>query len=61
VSISPTFHKQLLLAQIPKAQKDDNFNVFFVLLGSGCVKAAHRMLMKLTLGVNFTNILQASF
>jgi len=31
------------------------------LSGSACVKAAHRMLMKLTLGVNFINILQAAF
>ncbi len=29
----------------------------FVLLGLMCVKAAHKMLMKLTLGVNFNNIL----
>ncbi len=33
---------------IPKAQKTDNLTVFFVLSGSACVKAAHRMLMKLT-------------
>jgi len=31
------------------------------LLGSACIKAAHRMLMKLTPGVNFTNILQSAF
>jgi hypothetical protein len=42
---------QRLHAQIPKAQKDpDDVNVFFVLLGSACVKAAHKMLMKLTPG-----------
>jgi len=30
-------------------------------LGSADVKAAHRKLMKLTPGVNFTNVLQAAF
>jgi len=35
--------------QIPKAQKKtDNLTVFFALSGSVCVKAAHRMLIKLT-------------
>jgi len=33
----------------------------FTLLGSACGKAAHKMLMKLTPVVNFTNILQYSF
>jgi len=32
-------------------------NIFFALLGSALVKAAHKMLMKLTPGVNFTNSL----
>jgi len=48
-SISPSFYKQLLHAQIPKVQKKiDNLTVFFVLSGSASVKAAHRALMKLT-------------
>ena len=47
-SISPTFYKQLLRAQIPKAQK---FSSFIALLGSACVKAACRKLVKLTPGV----------
>jgi len=32
------------------AKKTDNFTVFFVLSGSGCIKAAHRTLVKLTPG-----------
>jgi len=34
---------------------------FFALSGCACVKAAHEMLMKLTIVINFTNILQAAF
>jgi len=40
------------------AKKIDNLTVFFVLLESAYAKAAHRMLMKLTHGVNFNNILR---
>ncbi len=40
--MSSTFYKQFLLAKIPKVQKD------ITLLGSLRVKAARRMLMKLT-------------
>ncbi len=36
------------------AKKTVKLSFFFVLLGSACVKAAHRMLMKLTLDVEFT-------
>ena len=36
-------------------------SAFFALLGSVQSKAAHRMLMKSTPGVNFTNILPADF
>jgi len=58
VSISLTFQKQLLRPYIPKAQKDtDDMTVFFRHLGSGCVKAACKTLMKLTPSVNFINIL----
>jgi len=61
-SISSTFYEQLLLAQIPKAQKKTyNLTVFFVLLGSALKKAAYRMLIKLTPVVNFINILQVAF
>ncbi len=39
----------------PKSvKKIDNLNVFPTLLGSGCVKAVHRKLMKFSPGVNFT-------
>jgi len=62
VSISSTFYRQLLCAQIPKAQKQiDNLTVFFALSRSECVKAAHRTLMELTHAVNFTNIFKSSF
>jgi hypothetical protein len=58
VSISPTFYEQLLCSQIPKAQKKLlNLTVFIALLGSVRVKAARRTLVKLTPGINFTNIL----
>jgi hypothetical protein len=40
---------QLLLTKIPKGQKDtDEFTVFLALFGSVLVKAAHKMLLKLT-------------
>ena len=50
-SISPTFYKQLLCMQIQKAQKKTfKLSRFFALLGSTSVKAACRMLVKLTQG-----------
>ncbi len=62
VSISSTFYGQLLRVQIPKAQKIQSSCQFFCAfgisnLGSGCAKAAHRMLMKLTQGDNFISSL----
>ena len=39
VPISSTFYKQLLRAQIPKAQKDSQVKQLFALLGSARVKA----------------------
>jgi len=48
-SISATIYKQLLPKQILKAQKKTvKLSVFLALLGSALVKAACRMLMKLT-------------
>ena len=42
---------KVLLAQIPKAQKNTvKLSVFFALLGSTCLKAACKMLVKLTTG-----------
>jgi len=38
-----------------------NVNVFFALLGSWLKKAASKMLVKLTPGVNFINILRVHF
>ncbi len=42
-SISPTLYEQLLHEKIPKVQKrPDDLTVFFVLLGSAHIKAAHK-------------------
>ncbi len=43
------------------AKRQSSHQRLFVLLGSACVKAASKMLVKLTLGLNFINILQAAF
>ena len=43
------------------AKKTVKSSSFFALSGSASVKAAHRTLMKLTPGVNFTNKLQSAF
>ncbi len=60
-SISSTFCKQLLLAQIPKEQKRQIVSLF-ALLGSVCVKAACRTLMKLTPpAVNLINVFSRAF
>ncbi len=40
-----------------KHKKTDNLTVFFMLLGHARAKAARKMLMKLTSGVNFINVL----
>jgi len=60
-SISSTIFEQLLRVQIPKAQKDSQVISLFALLGYLCEKAAHKMLMKLTKGVNFIYILCTRF
>jgi len=55
---SPTFYKQLLHLKVTKVQKDSQ--VVSLLCAFG-ICAHKRMLMKLTPGVNFTNILRAAF
>ncbi len=51
--ISSTFYVQLLHSRSPKSQNDNaDSTVFFACSGSTIVKALHRMLMKLTPGVN---------
>ncbi len=46
----------------PESPKNtDGLTVFFALLGSACVKAAHKMFVKFTTRVNFTNILREVF
>jgi len=45
-----------------KHKKDSQVvNLFFTLLGSTSIKAAHKMLVKLTPGVDFTKVLRAVF
>ncbi len=47
LGVSPTFYSKHLPMQIPKALKTlDGLTVFFALLGSVHVKAAHKTLMK---------------
>jgi hypothetical protein len=56
------FYEQLLCAQIPNAQnQQSSYQCLFVLSRPMCIKAALKMLMKLTTAVDFTNILQAVF
>jgi len=46
-SISPTFHEQLLLSNIPNAQKvQSSGQSFFALLGSARPKGMCKMMMK---------------
>jgi len=55
--ISSTFYEQLLGVQIPKVQKKTvKLSVFFVLVGSAHVKAAHGTLMKLTPGIPISKL-----
>jgi len=55
VSISPTFYTHLLHAHVTKAQKIQSSHQSFALLGSACVKAARKMLMKSN-PIHFFNI-----
>jgi len=55
VSISPTFYTHLLHAHVTKAQKIQSSRQSFALLGSACVKAARKMLMKSN-PIHFFNI-----
>jgi len=46
------FYEQLLHAQVPKEQKDtDDMNVYFALLGSLRIKAVHKHVGELILGL----------
>ncbi len=54
VSILPTFYVQILRSYCW-------LTVFFTHSVSTCIKAVHRTLMKLSPGVNFTNIMRAAF
>jgi hypothetical protein len=60
-SISSTFHPKYLLARRSQMHKMTvKLSIFFIVLGSTSMKAAHKTLMKLTHGVNFINILTHS-
>jgi len=48
VPILSTFYEKLFFPQIPKAQKYSQAVSLFAPLGSVSVKAAHKMLVKLT-------------
>jgi len=50
VSISSTFFEQLVHAQIPKVQKDNDDLTVFLHSGSAGVKALRKTLMKSTKG-----------
>jgi len=58
--ISPTFYEQLLHTKISKAQSQSAIREKVQNLLS-YKKRARKMLVKLTPGVNVTNILQAAF
>ncbi len=61
-SISSTFYIQLFCLKIPKVYKDtDDLTVFFMLLRSTSIKAARKMLVKLTPGLNFINVRHTAF
>ncbi len=48
MSISPTFHEQLLLSDSKSAKNIVKPSVFFALLRSGCIKASGKLSVKLT-------------
>jgi len=54
------FH-QNVYAQLLSIKMQSFCQYLFALMGSGQVKAAHKMLMKLTTSVNFINIQHARF
>jgi len=51
VSISSTFSKKLVRAQITIAQKKTSHQCLFVLLGSACIKAESKKFFKLSPGL----------
>jgi len=70
-SFDPSVHSTIHLCsqgdQVPisptclwAAQKDSQVSLF-ILLGSHAKKAAHKMLVKLTAGINFINVLRTNF
>jgi len=61
-SISPTYLHTAFTPVSPKRVRiQSSFQYLFMLLGSTGAKAACRMMMKLTPGVDFINVLQAAF
>jgi len=61
-TISPTYLRTAFTPVAPKSVRiQSSCQYLFMLLGSTGAKAAHRMLMKLTPGDDFTNILRSAF
>jgi len=61
-SILPTcLHEVFLCADTKSAKQQSSHQFLFALLVSEHAKSVHKMLVKSTLGVNFTNMLHAAF
>ena len=62
MSISSTYlHTAFTLLDPQSIRTQSSFQYLFTLLGSMCVKAVRRTLIKLSPSVNFTNVLHAAF
>jgi len=61
VNFTDMFTRSFYTQRSQKRKKTDKLTVFFVFLGSVCVKAERKMLMNLTPGINFTTIIRATF
>jgi hypothetical protein len=56
-----SFYAQRTRADLKSAKETGSLSAFFALLGSARVKASHKALVKSTPGVDYINILHASF
>jgi len=61
VDFTNILHKASALTDPKSAKNTVKLSVFFVLLGSVCLKAAHKTLIKLTPGINFISIILMRF
>jgi len=60
-NLTNILHEAFTRTDHKSAKNNDSLTVCFATLGSGRVKAVHKMLMKLTPGINLTNILRSAF